>query len=375
MLRFKGGRFRIMQIADIQDTQHTSPDTLAFIAAALDAEKPDLVVFSGDQVKGYGLSLKGGNRAFKIERTIRNILSPVAARNIPFTFVFGNHDIEDTEDAARQQKIYESYPSCVNSLAFDRFEETEGICIPIYSAEGDTIQYCIYTINSHGTPDGRFKGVNDSQVEWTRQSSEALAAKEGHPVPAIVIQHIPVYEMYKILRETDKKEPGAIEGNANSRGHYYKITDEMAARGEYMLENIACGKKNAQFDGWVSQGNIKAAFFGHDHINCFSGELDGVLLAYTPGAGFNVYGPGKNRAVRIIDLSEYGSFSTHVTTYAQIMNGHLHSPVKYYLYNIAPSSKDDAIIKAKKYLPRLGAVVLAAAGTASAIKKIGKQRG
>ena len=55
MLKFNGnGKFRIMQISDIQDTQFTSKNTIEFIAAALDREKPDLVVFSGDQVKGYG---------------------------------------------------------------------------------------------------------------------------------------------------------------------------------------------------------------------------------------------------------------------------------------------------------------------------------
>ena len=44
------GTFKIMQITDSQDSGETSGDTVALISAALDAEKPDFVVFTGDQV-------------------------------------------------------------------------------------------------------------------------------------------------------------------------------------------------------------------------------------------------------------------------------------------------------------------------------------
>ena len=47
------GTFRVMQFADIQDVAPVSPDSLALMATALDAERPDLVVLTGDQVKGY----------------------------------------------------------------------------------------------------------------------------------------------------------------------------------------------------------------------------------------------------------------------------------------------------------------------------------
>ena len=47
-LKFKkDGTFRIMQIADTQDTNITSRNTVEFIGKALDSENPDLVVFTG----------------------------------------------------------------------------------------------------------------------------------------------------------------------------------------------------------------------------------------------------------------------------------------------------------------------------------------
>ena len=94
-LKFRpDGKFRIMQIADIQDTQITSKDTVELIEAALDKDKPDLVVFTGDQIKGYGFTLSLGNREENFKKAFDNFLKPVVDRNIPFTFCFGNHDAQ-----------------------------------------------------------------------------------------------------------------------------------------------------------------------------------------------------------------------------------------------------------------------------------------
>ena len=59
-MRFNSdGKFKIMQITDIQEIPDVSPDTIKLINAALEEEKPDLVVLTGDQIKGYGVSYKG----------------------------------------------------------------------------------------------------------------------------------------------------------------------------------------------------------------------------------------------------------------------------------------------------------------------------
>ena len=47
------GKFRLLQLADVQEGPKVSPDTIRLIGAACDAAKPDLVVFSGNQVAGY----------------------------------------------------------------------------------------------------------------------------------------------------------------------------------------------------------------------------------------------------------------------------------------------------------------------------------
>lgn len=47
------GKFRLLQLADVQEGPKVSEDTVKLIAAACDAARPDLVVFTGNQVAGY----------------------------------------------------------------------------------------------------------------------------------------------------------------------------------------------------------------------------------------------------------------------------------------------------------------------------------
>lgn len=53
-LRFRdNGVFRVLQMADVQDGPDVLPDTIRMIREAIRAADPDLVVFTGDQIRGY----------------------------------------------------------------------------------------------------------------------------------------------------------------------------------------------------------------------------------------------------------------------------------------------------------------------------------
>lgn len=53
-LRFRAdGTFRVLQMADIQDGPDVHPDTIRLIREAIRKADPDLVVFTGDQIRGY----------------------------------------------------------------------------------------------------------------------------------------------------------------------------------------------------------------------------------------------------------------------------------------------------------------------------------
>ena len=47
------GKFRVLQCADVQDVPKVSSDTIRLIESACSAVRPDLVVFTGNQIAGY----------------------------------------------------------------------------------------------------------------------------------------------------------------------------------------------------------------------------------------------------------------------------------------------------------------------------------
>ena len=79
------GKFKILQLTD---THYVSGDprserALKNVAEMLDAERPDLVIHTGDVIFGK-----------PAEASLREILSLIADRKIPFAVTLGNHDEE-----------------------------------------------------------------------------------------------------------------------------------------------------------------------------------------------------------------------------------------------------------------------------------------
>ena len=71
--------------------------------------------------------------------------------------------------------------------------------------------------------------------------------------------------------------------------------------GEYH-EHVACSIVNpGVLQTLVSMGDVKAVFIGHDHLNDFCGNLDGIWFCYGGGFGYHGYGrAGKLRRGRVI---------------------------------------------------------------------------
>jgi 3',5'-cyclic AMP phosphodiesterase CpdA len=74
---------RLVQFADL----HLGEDAAKVMRSVLSREKPDFIVFTGDQVSGYEV-LSFEERSLLWQRA----LSVAAEFEIPFTTLFGNHD-------------------------------------------------------------------------------------------------------------------------------------------------------------------------------------------------------------------------------------------------------------------------------------------
>lgn len=99
-------KFKIVQFTDV----HWIADSLASEEAGermnevLDAEKPDLVIYTGDVIF-----------APPADKAMRRALEPVIKRGIPFAVTFGNHDDEQDMDRKELYEFIKNMPGNLTS--------------------------------------------------------------------------------------------------------------------------------------------------------------------------------------------------------------------------------------------------------------------
>lgn len=341
MLRFNSDhKFKIMQIADTQEIPAVSPDTLSLINNALDREKPDLVIFTGDQIKGYSKKFK--KDPVIIESTIDILVEPIAKRNIPFMVTYGNHDAQCGVDNRGQYKFYAKYDNFISG-DLRNADDVGTADIQIYSSTEDKPVFELYIIDSHGkAKDGAgYAPVDKEQIEWYVSRREQLKAENGDYLPSLVFQHIPVPEFFDVIKKVPKGTKGAVPAYGEHENEYFVLNDETIAEGGFMLESPASPDVNTgEFEAMSEKGDVLGIYVGHDHNNSFVVKYKGVDLGYTQGAGFNVYGPGENRGVRIFELDETApcEYKTHTATFKELCGTKIKTPVKEFIYKHAPTS-------------------------------------
>ena len=173
------GKFKIVQFTDV----HWVPGNKESLAAkermeeVLDAEKPDLVIFTGDVIYGKP-ALPALEEAF----------APVVARKIPFSYTFGNHD---DEQGMSRQEIYAYTKKWGNNLS----GTTEGLSgvsnfiLTVRSSDGQRDAFVLYHFDSLSYSPikgvGTYDWIKDNQITWYRQNAAAFKAKNNNePVPA-----------------------------------------------------------------------------------------------------------------------------------------------------------------------------------------------
>lgn len=77
--------------------------TTTLLGRMLDAEKPDMVVFTGDQ-------LNGGGSTWDTKSVLAKFAVAVTERQIPWAAVFGEHDDEDGAFKDEQIKLLQGLP-------------------------------------------------------------------------------------------------------------------------------------------------------------------------------------------------------------------------------------------------------------------------
>lgn len=329
-LQFRNGKFKILILSDLQDTNEPQQETTDMITSAIGKTEPDLIVLLGDNIAGWW---KGVDKT-QTDEAIDSVAESIEASGIPFALVFGNHDHEGLaseengyEEEAAKEYILHRFQNYSNCLAIEG-EEMTGVGnynLTIKDSAGEKDIFNLWFMDSNPyTPEeegGGYGYVHEDQTEWYQRVSNELKEQNGGvPMPSLLFQHIIVPEVYEMLTEVPEGTEGAVRGNGGHEDKYYIANDEYIYQGEVNEGPCPPNVNHGQFESWVEQSDIIGAFFGHDHTNDFAGEYQGIKLVACPETGFYSYGDQHGVRTITLDENDLTDFESEVIMYNDLLD-------------------------------------------------------
>ncbi|MDO9629099.1 MAG: metallophosphoesterase [Acholeplasmataceae bacterium] len=252
-LEIKGETLKILQVTDLHlayGIDHRDRKTFDLIKNLANSDDYDLIVITGDLTMSPSAP-----------RLFRKLISHMESLEIPWTFVFGNHetDFHTYEDfissiPETEYLIFKVGPE-IEDGGYGNFKiEFTKNNIPFYNAYflDSKAERTTYT-----EEEGEYDYLSYAQVEWYENQVQ------HDLVDSLVFMHIP-------LRQFIDPE------------NYVGIFREDKV--------YAQGVDTGFFDAMVTHGKSKAVFVGHDHLNDFYLMMDQIMLAYGRATGYNGYG-------------------------------------------------------------------------------------
>ena len=297
--------FKILVTTDMHmDAADNINKPLEMLARHAAAEKPDLILFTGDVILTDHQQID----CFQFGRFMEKM-------GIYWAYVFGNHEARAEKEYHKyfMLKALESFPHCLSKFGDPSLFGYGNFFINILSSE-KTIQQSIVMLDSgrspiphHNTENGapeELKGydfLKKGQIEWYKNNILNLE-KEYGKFKSIMMMHIALCEYQEVMK-LDENENYVPTGKA-----------EILYGGMY--ESIGCSEFNSgMFKAIKELGSTQAVVVGHDHINDFCAKYDGVYLVYAQCGGYNTYTMGSNfgwdekdwmQGVTMIDVAEDG---------------------------------------------------------------------
>jgi len=256
--------------------------TLKLISNITAETKPDLIVLSGDQT----LSITAPARH-------RQLIRHMESLKTPWTFVFGNHEA-DYHKMERLLKVIFTMNTKYMYFKVGPLLENGGYGnFTINYLYEDNPFYNLYLLDSKAElkipGSGRlfvYDYFSEAQVDWYHNK---VMIDKINNIKSTVFAHIPLIQYADALLIENKDKVKGIIGERISH------------------QEVDTGFFNAMVESTVSE----AFFAGHDHLNNFTFEKDGIILGYGQISGYNGYGTLR-RGARIIEIDESKMFKTYV---------------------------------------------------------------
>lgn len=246
----------------------------ATIKKCISDVQPDLITLTGDNSwcdMGY-----------------LRIVKYLDSFGIPWAAVMGNHDGENGDKREEAWDAYLLYKAKNSLFRFGPEDMGFGNYV-INITENGQIIHTIYMVDTHSSaadteaskiniaPDGTvgYDHLWANQIEWYKWCVEGNNALAGKTVESSLFFHIPNIEYRDAWNAAQyNKETGE-----------YENPDYADSFGS--LEEPICSPEgnNGFFDVVKELGSTKNIIAGHDHVNNFSIEYEGVRLSYSLKCG------------------------------------------------------------------------------------------
>lgn len=325
--------FKVMQLTDVHiggGFMSSKKDSMALnaVAGMIKAEKPDLVVVTGDL--SYPVPFQAGT--FNNLSSAKVFVALMEKLGVYWTLGFGNHDTEAYSYYSREalSEFYsnEEYKYCL----FERGpEDVDGFgnqVINVRNSDGIVTQ-SLFVFDSHSYTDGdvfgifwKYDNIHENQVQWYENNINAinkanaerakeLKIKAPENVKSCAFFHIPLVEQKEAW---DKFAEAGYQDTDEVKMHY-GVAGETG-------KVVYCGiGEDGLFEKMVELGSTKAVFCGHDHYNNFSLEYQGIRLTYGLSVDYlaypGIYKKGSQRGCTIIGCAPDGSITVTPENYYQ----------------------------------------------------------
>lgn len=272
----KDGKFKIVQFTDVHYIHNNPKSAISIerINEVLDAEKPDLVLFTGDIIFGK-----------PAEEGMRTVLNLASERKIPFGVTFGNHD--DEQGLSRAQLL-----GIIKSIPYNLTDSVKGVSgasnyiLPVKSSNGNKDAAVLYCMDSHSYSQiegiGGYDYIKFDQVQWYRDNSTKFTKQNsGTPVPSLAFFHIALPE----YNQAASDETAIMVGTRKEKACAPQLNSGM-------------------FASMKEMGDIQGVFVGHDHDDDYAVYWKGILLTYGRYTGGDTVYNNLPNGARVIEMTE-----------------------------------------------------------------------
>jgi hypothetical protein len=295
--------YKILQLTDLHlgfgmFSQKKDRLALAAVTELIRRTGPDLIVLTGDSV--FPFFPKSGT--MNNRKQAQKLLAFLDGFQIPYTFVFGNHDCEMGAVCNKEQlaEIFATGKYAVFTKG--RYEHSPqnpiagvgNFVLDLIDGEGKILLPLIH-LDSNMYGDGWFFSgfdcIHEDQADWCMQKLNE------RKVPAMAFFHMPPAEFKKAYEKMKLGDHSVIyeHGSIGEKNEYFGISNRPPHFFEKAVDN-----------GW-----LKWIFCGHDHLNTLSLTYKGIRMTY-----------GMSR-------TEYSASAVSITNHSRTNRGSLSSGSPY----------------------------------------------